>query len=117
MNFLNTDTFPQLENYSGEMPPLAKPKPYVYTYSDKLNPPEDWQLEDIDDMYKSAITRGYCANWSEMGCLKTSTGLWMIQRLWKEHWSKTLPEGKHPNVWICTTRSGKELSSNWHRKF
>jgi hypothetical protein len=39
------------------------------------------------------------------GVLKTSTGLWLIQRLWKEG---RLSEGdKHPNVWVCTTRSGK----------
>lgn len=107
MNFLNTDTFPQLKSYAGPMPPLAKPAPYTYTYSDKIDPPEDWQLEDIEQMYQGAVTRGYCANWSEMGAKKTSTGLWMIQRLWKEHWPHTLAEGKHPNAWVCTTRSGK----------
>ncbi|HYT43218.1 MAG TPA: SNF2-related protein, partial [Methylomirabilota bacterium] len=113
MNFLNTDTFPQLESYGKEIPPLSNSKTtpkegYIYTYSDKIDPPEEgWQMEDIEQMYQDAVSRGYCANWSEMGAKKTSTGLWMIQRLWKEHWSKTLEEGKHPNIWVCTTRSGK----------
>src|SRR6266576_999761 len=112
MNFLNTDTFPQLESYGKEIPPLSNSKTtpkegYIYTYSDKIDPPEEgWQMEDIEQMYQDAVSRGYCANWSEMGAKKTSTGLWMIQRLWKEHWPKTLGE-KHPNVWVCTTRSGK----------
>jgi hypothetical protein len=67
--FLKT-TFPQEKPFSGPLPHLARPKPYEYTYADGINPPEDWQLEDIEHMYQSAITRGYCANWNEMGCLE-----------------------------------------------
>src|SRR5436190_13164637 len=41
------------------------------------------------------------ANWSEMGCKKTSTGLWLIQRLMDEL------NIENPSVLILTTRSGK----------
>lgn len=87
---------------------------FEYTHSDIVDPPEDWQLEDLEQMYNHAIFRGYCANWSEMGAKKTSTGLWLIQRLWKEFWPTTRIDEdsgatvpRHPNVWACTTRSGK----------
>jgi SNF2 family DNA or RNA helicase len=95
-------------------PTEVKIEPYTYTHSDQIDPPEDWQLEDMELMYKSAVKYGYMANWSEMGCKKTSTGLWIIQRLWKQHWSsrenpaqESEWDERQPNVWVCTTRSGK----------
>jgi SNF2 family DNA or RNA helicase len=57
--------------------------------------PTDWQLEDLaylEDLPKSA-------NWSEMGCYKTTTVQWLAERL--------LREIENPKVLIITTRSGK----------
>ena len=72
-------------------------EPYKYTHSDKVDPPEDWQLEDMENMFNSALFRGYFANWSEMGCKKTSTALWLIQRLYNEVWkddpTRTIGDG------------------------
>jgi SNF2 family DNA or RNA helicase len=45
--------------------------------------------------------RDWSANWSEMGCFKTSTVLWLI-----EQWAERL-EIENPRVLIITTRSGK----------
>ena len=62
----------------------------------------DWQKEDLDYL----IGRQYSANWSEMGCRKTTTGLWLAG-------NKTiaLQEGNEngikPIVLIVTTKSGK----------
>ena len=36
----------------------------------------DWQEEDL----KQLVEREYSANWSEMGCYKTTTGLWLAER-------------------------------------
>lgn len=85
-------------------------EPFNYTHADWIDPPKDWQLEDMEYMYNQALFRGSFANWSEMGCMKTSSGLWVIQRLWREIWQHNKkPDGspKHPNVWIATTKSGK----------
>lgn len=54
-----------------------------------------WQMSDLDHLTE----REWSANWSEMGCYKTSTGLWL---------AKNKTNGKHnPGVLIVTTRSGK----------
>lgn len=76
---------------------------YEYTWADEIDGPDPWQLEDIEHIYNRFIFTGHAANWSEMGCKKTTTGLWAIQRLHKEFWG---PESK-PNVFICTTSAGK----------
>lgn len=55
--------------------------------------PRDWQQHDIEFLEKL----DYSANWSSMGCFKTSTGAWLIDR-------KVGPEA---NVLIITTKSGK----------
>lgn len=52
-----------------------------------------WQEEDLD--YLDQLD--YSANWSSMGCYKTSTGLWLIDR----------KVGENANVLIVTTKSGK----------
>lgn len=36
----------------------------------------DWQEEDLARL----VDRQYSANWSEMGCYKTTTGLWLAER-------------------------------------
>lgn len=53
----------------------------------------DWQTEDLD--YMESIQ--HSGNWSDMGCFKSSTGLWLIERF-------VPTEG---NVLIVTTKSGK----------
>jgi hypothetical protein len=72
-------------------------------HSDEIDPPDPWQLEDIEHMYNRMIFTGHGANWSEMGCKKTTTGLWLIQRLHREYWG----EDFKPNVFVCTTSAGK----------
>ena len=76
--------------------------PYIYYHDDQVDPPEDWQREDIEKMYNRAVEEGGAFNWSEMGGKKTSTGLWLIQRLAKEGHL-----GEHPNVLAISTRTGK----------
>ncbi len=71
---------------------------------------QPWQLEDLQKL----SDRSWSANWSEMGCFKTTTGLWLM-------------EGKvrgieKPNILIVTTKSGKgtffqiapELFPDWY---
>lgn len=54
-----------------------------------------WQMQDLDYLK----TRDWSANFSEMGCFKTSTGLWLAKDKTRD---KT-----NPGVLIVTTRSGK----------
>ena len=56
--------------------------------------PRDWQSHDLSYLSK----RQHTANWSSMGTFKTSTGLWLLDRL--------LKDGKG-NALIITTKSGK----------
>ena len=56
--------------------------------------PRDWQSHDLTFLSR----RQHSANWSSMGAYKTSTGLWLMDRL--------LPTGKG-NALIITTKSGK----------
>lgn len=64
----------------------------------EIQPPDPWQEEDI------AFLDGkpYSANWSEMGCKKTSTGLWVAEKKAIE-----LADGKPPSILIVTSRTGK----------
>lgn len=55
----------------------------------------DWQQHDLDYL---AACEGYSANWSSMGTFKTSTGLWLVERV---------IGGGPGNVLIVTTKSGK----------
>jgi SNF2 family DNA or RNA helicase len=59
--------------------------------------PAPFQIKDMEILED----RMWSTNWSEMGCYKTSTVLWMIPR-----WAKKLNVEK-PKVLIITTRSGK----------
>lgn len=66
---------------------VPKPEPYSMT---------DWQKEDIAYLDK----RMHSANWSEMGCYKTSTFLWLMEQ-------KVKKLNQIPLVLIVTNKSGK----------
>lgn len=55
----------------------------------------DWQIEDLDKLNK----REWSANWSEMGCFKTSTGLWLA--------AEKVKDIENPSILIVTSKSGK----------
>lgn len=59
----------------------------------------DWQKEDIDYL----VSRTFSANWSEMGCRKTTTGLWVADQKIKALGKSDI----NPIMLIVTTRSGK----------
>ena len=57
----------------------------------------EFQLEDLDDLVKSQAS----ANWSEMGCYKTTSALWLAQQRFEQ-------EGiKNPALLIVTSKNGK----------
>lgn len=56
-----------------------------------------WQRDDIDHL----AAREWSANWSEMGCFKTTTGLWLIAKKIKEL------KLENPSILIVTSKSGK----------
>jgi SNF2 family DNA or RNA helicase len=66
------------------------------THVSKIEP-APFQVEDIEKLTE----RQWSCNWSEMGCYKTSTVLWLIPE-----WASKLNVEK-PKVLIITTRSGK----------
>lgn len=55
----------------------------------------DWQKEDLDNLEE----REWGANWSEMGCYKTSTALWLMAR--------QLRTTRNPRVLVVTNKTGK----------
>ena len=57
--------------------------------------PADWQIEDLNDI----ADKPWSANWSEMGCYKTSTALWLI--------SRKLEHIENPRVLVVTSKTGK----------
>lgn len=61
----------------------------------------DWQQQDIDHL----ANREWSANWSEMGCFKTSTGLWLAARKLAAQVAESKVE--NPSVLIVTSKSGK----------
>lgn len=63
--------------------------------------PSDWQNEDLANYENDFEKRPFSANWSEMGCRKTTTGLWLIERILEKL------ELDKANVLIVTTKSGK----------
>ena len=78
-------------------------EPYDYIYEAPLDPPEPYQLEELKQVFRESISNelGGSANWNEMGAKKTSTGLWLIQRLVNQL------KIENASVLIVTTRSGK----------
>lgn len=55
----------------------------------------DWQVEDLMKL----AGRDHSANWSEMGCYKTTTGLWLAQ-------AKVMNK-ENPGILVITTNGGK----------
>jgi SNF2 family DNA or RNA helicase len=68
---------------------------YVQSKFVKKLTPADWQLEDLNEYNHLRNS----ANWSQMGCYKTSSALWMLQQ--------KLNYIKNPRVLVVTTSSGK----------
>ena len=64
--------------------------------NDKLTP-ADWQRTDIADL----IEKDNSANWSDMGCYKTSTALWVHDYKVKRD------KVEVPSILVITTRGGK----------
>lgn len=58
--------------------------------------PTPWQLDDLDYL----IERRFSANWSEMGAFKTTTGLWLMDRI-----ARMLDRTAH--TLIVTSKAGK----------
>jgi len=65
--------------------------------------PQDWQLSDIEKIVQKEQT--YSADWSEMGCFKTSTGLWLLDQRAKQYREQN--DGKTPISLIITSSMGK----------
>ncbi|HEX4919107.1 MAG TPA: DEAD/DEAH box helicase, partial [Candidatus Bathyarchaeia archaeon] len=63
--------------------------------------PADWQEVDIATAIYYLPARPYSAQWSEMRCRKTTTGLWLLDRVLDYH------ERDAANCLIVTTKSGK----------
>lgn len=57
----------------------------------------EFQLEDLDDL----VNKGASANWSEMGCYKTTSVLWLAQMRFEKE------EIKNPALLIVTSKNGK----------
>lgn len=57
--------------------------------------PADWQREDLAKLVRNEAT----ANWSDMGCYKTSTALWLTDYV--------LRDVEVPSVLVITNRSAK----------
>ena len=55
----------------------------------------EWQADDLERL----VARDWSANFSEMGCYKTTTGLWLAQ-------NKTI-DVDSPRILIVTTKGGK----------
>lgn len=80
---------------------------------------EGWQETDIfhllkhhDQRVKEGVEAPGLANFSEMGGYKTSTGLWLTERLIKEANARNKLEGPklagtHPSILIITSKGGK----------
>jgi SNF2 family DNA or RNA helicase len=59
----------------------------------------DWQEEDLEYL----VPQEYSANWSEMGCYKTTTGIWLAKR----RLESLGPLNFVPRLLIITSRNGK----------
>jgi SNF2 family DNA or RNA helicase len=64
----------------------------------------EWQDEAINSMLDHPEHPGYSADWSEMGCYKTTTGLWLLQERAKREKAAT---GATPVTLIVTSKAGK----------
>jgi SNF2 family DNA or RNA helicase len=95
---------------------------FPYNVTDDMDPPQAYQLEEIEHIVQQTLTGKYTkalsevefehtpggsANWDDMGCKKTTTGLWCIQRIVAE------TEIENPAVLVITTRAGKGTFYQW----
>ena len=74
-----------------------------YTHDAVVDGPEWWQIDDIEN----CCNHEFSANWSQMGCKKTSTGLWLAQRQIKHIQATDGTVQEHPAILIITSRTGK----------
>lgn len=63
--------------------------------------PPLWQDEDLETLGKITVERGASANWSGMGCYKTSTALWLPEVLHE------LTGTQLERILVITTKTGK----------
>lgn len=54
-----------------------------------------FQIEDLATLVENTVVDGGSANWSDMGCFKTTTGLWLMEAM------------QAKRILIITTRTGK----------
>jgi len=66
--------------------------------------PTPEQVKAIDSMFNNKEHPEYSADWSEMGCYKTTTALWLLQK--RAEASKTAT-GLTPVTLIITSKAGK----------
>lgn len=99
---------PQMVQLQYDYPPTPDRIPiwlqsYDYQVDKPLDPPEPYQISELQQIFKESVCNelGGSANWNEMGAKKTSTGLWLIQRLVAQL------EIENPSILIVTTKSGK----------
>ena len=64
----------------------------------------DWQDGAIESMLDNEQHPEYSADWSEMGCYKTTTALWLLQKRAERYKDAT---GKVPVTLIITSKAGK----------
>jgi len=72
----------------------------------------EWQDKAIETMLdKNGEPVTYSADWSEMGCYKTTTALWLLQQRAKRYKDATVseenPNGVTPVTLIITSKAGK----------
>lgn len=119
-------SYSQPKSYAGSTPPLSfngkVVSDFPYRVTEDMDPPQPYQLEEIEHIVEQSLrgthtkaltsvqlehTPGASANWDDMGCKKTTTGLWAIQRMIEE-------EGiEKPSILIITTRAGKGTFYDW----
>lgn len=63
--------------------------------------PTEWQETDLNHLLDPEREYPSGANWSQMGCYKTTTGLWLAERFAEQQ------QVENPNILIITTKSGK----------
>src|SRR4030095_5688873 len=63
---------------------------------------QDWQDEAIKTITDS--DKSFSADWSEMGCYKTTTALWLMKKRADDYRATT---GKTPVSLIVTSKAGK----------
>lgn len=71
---------------------------HLLHFMDRRNPEH---VDPVDDADVASWPNIGTANWSEMGCFKTSTGLWLADGIMRER------QVKNPAILIVTSKAGK----------